>query len=1001
MTVETRSVNNAVKNKSHALINATFTLLLVFSSSPDIQAQTVFQSISAKHVEQLESDRDFKALMSLFKKHEKEISNKLRSTQEFKIAKTFADALEHEGDYLNALLLREKCLQFIYEKHGKQSIESADAMNNLARTHKHLGNYARAIELHKRGLLIYEKKLGSESFEASTTLNNLAAAYSYSNQLKKALPLHLRSLKIREKILGPNHPRTANALDALAGTYFDLGEVKLALTLLEKSLAIRETNDEGDHHALFVTLNNLGLIQNELGLYEAAIKTQEQALKISETIYGTDHATTAGCLLNIASTRTTLGQYDLARPLQQRALAIYEKALGNEDVFTGIALTHLANTALYLKNYEEALNLQLRGLNIFERKLSPFHRRVASALNNLAAAHWGLNDFQSALPIFKRNLEIKREIFGSQSLSTALAAKNLATIYVKLNRHNEGFPLVTEALAIYEAELGPNHPTTTETYTHLVDYEQDQSSEYSIYLLKKHINAVQAMRGSLLSVGREEVSAYTEQYKSSYQTLAAMLVDSGRLSEAQQVLDMLKEDEYFQFIRRTQEDDPRKIRASYTSTEQEWMTRYQEISGRLASLGAEERELAKHARKELTSQQNSKRKQLNSDLKIARIAFQNFLSEMRTEFSKKGMQHTDQLSETSKESTSNLQTLIREIDDKTAVLQYFITDERVGILLTTPGVQIARNSKISRNQLNLKISSFIATLRDPKKDPTLIAQEMFRLLLTPVETDLEQAGIKTLLISLDGALRYIPIGALHDGKNFAINRWSIALYNPVVKSRLKEKSSLDWTAVGMGRTRQAEGFTELPSVENELRSIIKTSNDSTQSKGILTGELYLDDAFTPTRLKDVSQRSFDLLHVASHFRFSPGTEVNSFLLLGDGTHLSLGEIRSQGYRFDKVELLTLSACETGLGGGRDSDGKEIDGLGVLVQKQGAKAVISTLWSVADESTSKFMIEMYAARKKASINKAEALRQAQLTMLRQKRYSHPFYWAPYTLMGNWQ
>ncbi len=181
-----------------------------------------------------------------------------------------------------------------------------------------------------------------------------------------------------------------------------------------------------------------------------------------------------------------------------------------------------------------------------------------------------------------------------------------------------------------------------------------------------------------------------------------------------------------------------------------------------------------------------------------------------------------------------------------------------------------------------------------------------------------------------------------------------------------------------------------------MTSIVKTG-----STGVLPGEVYLDEAFSASRLKYVSQRNFQLVHVASHFQFSPGTEINSFLLLGDGQQLTLGDIRIQNYRFDNVDLLTLSACDTGLGGGRDAQGREIEGFGVIAQQQGAKAVLATLWPVVDQSTATLMADMYKQRQDKSLTKIEALRQAQLSLLSQPIYAHPFYWAPFILMGNWK
>jgi CHAT domain-containing protein len=217
-----------------------------------------------------------------------------------------------------------------------------------------------------------------------------------------------------------------------------------------------------------------------------------------------------------------------------------------------------------------------------------------------------------------------------------------------------------------------------------------------------------------------------------------------------------------------------------------------------------------------------------------------------------------------------------------------------------------------------------------------------------------------------------------------------------VRDRLREGVNPQWTVAGLGVTRQQGEFPALPGVQAELDSIVRSGNG-----GILPGEVYLDDAFTAVRLKDISQRTFPVVHIASHFQFSPGTEINSFLLLGDGSELTLGDIRTQNYRFDNVDLLTLSACNTGLGGGRDAKGIEIEGFGVITQQQGAKAVMATLWPVRDQSTALLMADMYREHQHGNVSKIEALRQAQLALLEQPKYASPHYWAPFILMGNWK
>jgi CHAT domain-containing protein len=180
------------------------------------------------------------------------------------------------------------------------------------------------------------------------------------------------------------------------------------------------------------------------------------------------------------------------------------------------------------------------------------------------------------------------------------------------------------------------------------------------------------------------------------------------------------------------------------------------------------------------------------------------------------------------------------------------------------------------------------------------------------------------------------------------------------------------------------------------------------------------------------RRRHKVVHIASHFMFAPGDETNSALLLGDGQFLSLAQIKSLPNVFGGVDLLTLSACNTATGGA--ANGKEVEGFAVLAQRQGAKAVVASLWPVADRSTTLLMEEFYRLREaQAGTPKAEALRRAQLELLRggaaagaqanrglalreqgqspsggrpftpdpKAPFAHPFFWAPFILIGNWK
>ena len=278
--------------------------------------------------------------------------------------------------------------------------------------------------------------------------------------------------------------------------------------------------------------------------------------------------------------------------------------------------------------------------------------------------------------------------------------------------------------------------------------------------------------------------------------------------------------------------------------------------------------------------------------------------------------------------------------------------------------------------------------------------------------------------SLDGVLRYLPLAALYDGKHYLIEQYRISVMTLASEARLKDPPDVKWKAAGFGVTKAYQDEPALPSVSSELAGIISSRPGD---GGVLAGEVKLDEDFTRAAVRQTLLKRYPVVHIASHFRFEPGNETQSFLLLGDGAHLSLAKMKTSANLFGGVQLLTLSACNTGIG-----DGTEVEGFGTLAQRQGAKAVIASLWPVMDASTSRLMQEFYRIRQSSpGMTKLEALRQAQLKMLRgtlrtpggsapdrgvavkriesesptfqaapKSPFARPYYWAAFFLMGNW-
>jgi CHAT domain-containing protein len=142
------------------------------------------------------------------------------------------------------------------------------------------------------------------------------------------------------------------------------------------------------------------------------------------------------------------------------------------------------------------------------------------------------------------------------------------------------------------------------------------------------------------------------------------------------------------------------------------------------------------------------------------------------------------------------------------------------------------------------------------------------------------------------------------------------------------------------------------------------------------------------------------LHIASHFVFDGNRPARSRLYLGDGEQLTLAQLNQTDWSFSRKQLVTLSACDSGVGTMDQARGSEIEGLAALIVRKGAQSALMTYWKIADNSTPLLMRQFYAGLT-AGKNKAQALRHAQLTLMQSPSTSHPFHWAGFMVAGNWR
>ena len=932
------------------------------------------------------------------------------------------------GQYNIALPLSLRSLKMMESAVGPEHYGTGVRLDSLATLFESMGLYEKALPLAIRALDIFVKVAGPEAATTGTRLNNLAALYRSMGQYEKALPLYLRSLNISETAEGLEHPNTGTVLNNLAVLYRAMGQYEKALSLYLRALRITEKADGADHPSTGRLLNNLAGVYEVMGRYDEALPLMVRSLDISEKAQGPNHANTGMRLNRLGGLHRALGQNEKALPLIVRAVAISEKAEGLEHPTTGTFLNSLAQLYESMGQYDKALALSLRALSISEKAQGLEHPVTGSRLDSLAGIYESMGQHKKAHPLVLRALHISETAEGPDHPTTGTRLNNLADLYIALGHPEKSLPLAQRSYLASVANPMPlrmfdSLKTMAATSRALGNHDA------AILYAKQAVNLWQSVRSKNSGgLSAEQNRGLLDVNKRIYSALADWLIAAGRLAEAEQVMAMLKNQELMDLVRRngagpTQAElDGKEAQAlrEMQTLSQEWVKDAQELAA-LEQKRSSQRSETDTARLkvlgELRVQWNAKMQRWLSGLQASLVTA-----------NKDGQTQRDQIGKTS----SVMQTLVAATPGDALGLQYILTDKRLSIIFHTKAASAARQVPLSIEEVRKQVSRLRAVLDDPSKDPKPAAQDLYRTLLGPVEAELTQAAPQTLILNLADVLRYVPFAALHDGKQYLAERMAVANHTSAGGASIRPQSGTQWQVGGLGLSEAKGRFSALPSVGSELRAIIKTSSNAA---GLIPGQIAMNADFNEDGLRDMLKDQVSVLHIATHFNFQAGSESGSFLLLGDGKELSLATIKN--INFTGVQLLTLSACETAKGGGRTDEGEEVEGLAAVVQQKGAQSVMATLWPVADASTAILMREFYRLRTAAaSTGNARSLRDAQLALLTGKvqrgsipsgpmvdrgfatrkesaakdepafatdgarPYAHPYYWAPFVVMGNW-
>ncbi len=777
-------------------------------------------------------------------------------------------------------------------------------------------------------------------------LNHLSLAYQQLGSYPQATQAIASSLNLLQT--GQEISSSKEHLRILAQTLNIQGQLQLAQGQAQLALStwIKSANtytQVGDHVGITGNSINLAQAMQVLGLYRQALVTLNS---IHETLRSTPDSQLKVAQLNsLGNALRVVGDLDSSRQILQQSLTLAQKLESSSDI--SAALLSLGNTARTQQDTKAAKAFYQQAVTASTEQITQLQARLNQL--SLLLDTKQLNATQALLP------EIRAQISElPPSRTTIYAQINFAQSLMQLGQSapaDASLRLDTAQLlakAIRQAkELGdqPAQAYAQGTLGRL--YEQDGQLAEAEKLTQQALVLAQSLNAPEISYRFSwQLGRLLKEKGDSVNAIASYTQAVNNLKSLRRDLIIINPDIQFSF---REEVEPV----------------YRELVDLL-----------------LRAQDNSQPSQQN--LVQARNVIESLqLAELDNFFRTACLEGNP----------VQIDQVIDQEDPTSAVLYPIILADRLEIILKLPGQPLRHyQTKIAQDEVEKRIIQLRQNLTKEYLLPEArsLSNQVYNWLIQPAEIDLAKSKVKTLVFVLDGALRNIPMSALYDGQQYLIEKYAVALTPGLQLLPPRPIEEVKLNALTAGLTRAHQGFSALANVALELNQI-KSEVDTTT---------LLNEKFTSATLeKELNETSFPIVHLATHGQFS-SQAAKTFVLAWDkpinvDELNNLLQLRDTTVRRNPLELLVLSACETAKG-----DNRAALGLAGVAIRSGARSTLASLWSIDDQGSANLMSEFYRELTQRKLNRAEALRQAQLILLHDLKYQHPRYWASYVLVGNW-
>jgi CHAT domain-containing protein len=873
---------------------------------------------------------------------------------------TQAQQLDDAGRYDDAVSVVQRAIAVSEQAFGPGDAYIGSLLTRLGSLKRKRADYAGAEEAYLRAIAVSESALGREDPQTAIALRLLGMLYVYTNDYARAEPLLNAQLAILEKTLGPEDPNLITSLSYLSFLYQERKDLERALSFRLRGMAIAEKTLDADDVTFIGTVANLGDLYSLMHDNQRAAPLLERALQLIEKKYGPEHPLVAVPLGNLGIVERENRHYAHALELLWRAEAIKEKTIGPQHPQTATALINLGNAYHGLGDYAKELELHLRALDILETVDGLYHNLTVDAIGAVARTYAAQGDLDRAVEYENRHEDVQEK---NLELNLALGSER-------------------EKLAYLSA---------------------------TSWMIDRTIS---------LSIRQAPGDAAARE-------LAAQVI----LRRKGRVLDAMSSN--YAVLRQRLSGEDRGLLDELESTNSK-------LAG-LALSGPGKTPAAEY-RKQLVALEE-RRETLESGISARSAEFRAHSLPVEVEGVRAAIPVDAALIEFAVYFPIDPKAMDENEPSEDARYAAYVLHQREGVQCLDLGPV---------KEIDGALAALRQALRDGKrKDVTELARAVDHRIMQPIRPLIGDA--KHLLVSPDGELNLIPFEALVDEwGHYLLERYSFTYLTsgrdllrmqvpresrsrpeviadpffgePQIRliSQADPPKSTPFDrrrSVTTGKELSTVYFAPLPGTAEEARSIKALFPEAE----VLSGQ-----EATKAALKRLKAPS--LLHIATHGFFlddaagdrasaTGGTRAisakekieNPLLRAGlafAGANLNrsgsgdgiLTALEASNLNLWGTKVVTLSACETGVGEVKNGEG--VYGLRRAFFLAGTETLVMSLWPVSDRVTREIMTAFYTGLKQG-LGRGEALSQAQRAMLKRKDRQHPFYWASFIQSGEWK